>query len=157
MAKCPEPSLVTRLADKGRTWGIGPSLFAQRMVQSPSGPCRPDMYLAFGGLPSMQRTAMQSDQSAERRNTKTKEGSMLKMRERGDVLIAMELSILRTMGKRVDVVRSHRYFVLHFAPLPVEASNERRMNSWFQCGHTFYRRTPLTPSRVEIPAIPTYD
>ena len=47
---------------------------------------RPDLYLAFGGLPSMQRTAMQSDQSAERRNTKTKEGSMLKMRERGDVL-----------------------------------------------------------------------
>lgn len=40
MAKCPEPSLVTRLADKGRTWGIGPILFAQRMVQSPSGPCK---------------------------------------------------------------------------------------------------------------------
>ncbi|KAM7383004.1 hypothetical protein PAMP_002693 [Pampus punctatissimus] len=39
MAKCPEPSLVMRLADKGRTWGIGPILFAQRMVQSPSGPC----------------------------------------------------------------------------------------------------------------------
>lgn len=40
IAKCPEPSLVTRLADKGRTWGIGPILFAQRMVQSPSGPCK---------------------------------------------------------------------------------------------------------------------
>lgn len=40
MAKCPEPSHVTRLADKGRTWGIGPILFAQRMVQSPSGPCK---------------------------------------------------------------------------------------------------------------------
>lgn len=40
MAKCPEPSLVTRLADKGRTWGIGPILFAQGMVQSPSGPCK---------------------------------------------------------------------------------------------------------------------
>lgn len=34
-------------------------------------------------LPSMQRTAMQSDQSAERRNTKAKEGAMLKVRERG--------------------------------------------------------------------------
>lgn len=40
IAKCPEPSLVTRLADKGRTWGIGPILYAQRMVQSPSGPCK---------------------------------------------------------------------------------------------------------------------
>lgn len=40
MAKCPGPSLATRLADKGRTWGTGPSLFAQRMVQSPSGPCK---------------------------------------------------------------------------------------------------------------------
>lgn len=40
MAKCREPSLVTRLADKGRTWGIGPILFAQRMVQNPSGPCK---------------------------------------------------------------------------------------------------------------------
>ena len=40
IAKCPEPSLVTRLADKGRTWGIGPILFAQGMVQSPSGPCK---------------------------------------------------------------------------------------------------------------------
>lgn len=34
-------------------------------------------------LPSMQRTAMQSDQSAERRNTKAKEGAMLKVREGG--------------------------------------------------------------------------
>ena len=40
MAKCPEPSLVMRLADKRRTWGIGPILFTQRMVQSPSGPCK---------------------------------------------------------------------------------------------------------------------
>lgn len=40
IAKCPEPFLGTRLADKGRTWGIGPILFAQRMVQSPSGPCK---------------------------------------------------------------------------------------------------------------------
>lgn len=48
MAKCPEPSLVTRLADKGRTWGTGPILFAQRMVQSPSGPCKEMLgFLAF--------------------------------------------------------------------------------------------------------------
>ena len=39
IAKCPEPSLVTRLADKGRTWGIGPILFAQGMGQGPRGPC----------------------------------------------------------------------------------------------------------------------
>lgn len=39
-AKCPEPSLVTRLADKGRPWGVGPILSSQRMVQSPSGPCK---------------------------------------------------------------------------------------------------------------------
>ena len=43
---------------------------------------RLDIILAFGGLPSMQRTAMQSDQSAERRNTKAEEGVMLK-NERG--------------------------------------------------------------------------
>lgn len=47
MAKCPEPSLVTRLADKGRTWGIGPILFAHRMVQSPSGPCKEKLGFLF--------------------------------------------------------------------------------------------------------------
>lgn len=47
-AKCPEPSLATRLADKGRTWGIGPIFFVQRMVQSPWGPCE-DMLVVVGG------------------------------------------------------------------------------------------------------------
>lgn len=42
--------------------------------------------MVYVSLPSMQRTAMQSDQSAERRNTKAKEGVMLKMRERGGIL-----------------------------------------------------------------------
>ncbi|MEQ2237440.1 hypothetical protein ILYODFUR_023150 [Ilyodon furcidens] len=39
MAKCPEPSLVMRLADKGRTWAVGPILLSLGMVQTPSGPC----------------------------------------------------------------------------------------------------------------------
>lgn len=39
-AKCPEPCPVMRLADKGRTWASGPILFALRMTQSPSGPCK---------------------------------------------------------------------------------------------------------------------
>lgn len=59
-------------------------------------------------------------------------------------------------------------FVLHFRLSVCRVLTERRMNSWFQCGHIsavkfavklpiyFNGWTPLTPVWVEIPAIFTW-